>query len=780
MSSSPLRRRLFPLGITAAALFAAVPFAFAPSHVFAQEEGEEEEGEGAVELEAEEGEKPAGDTTVFMEAVELYLQGKDAEGLAKLQSVIATDPDGATALAMRDAVSYDFWARLLVKGGDHEIAAQDILRRARVPGRQRRYDESAIRKLIDQLGSDDFNVRQKAAYTLGADHGAYAVPFFQNLLANPRAGDHRVAAMRALQNMGHQVVVPLVQMMSSEDEYLKQNVSIVLGALADRRAVPSLLRAIESKPGVALKAALDRSLASCGGGGGKTAAQAYVDYARALYARDPYTIRGSNTSPVFFKWNGESVQRIDAPMYLVPLLMSEDAAASALALDPANMDAASLVVRSLVAQSLAVEANKAGGGANGDEGLQAGAANWVAPATAVAKASGRQVLYAAQQQAMAENDTDVANSLAAALGSVETPSEFPQNSSLTEALTSSDKSERYNAALAVAAIDPKNEFQNKDQVVPALLAAVAETIRRQILVIDDVETSRNELVRALREANYFVTWAPDGLRGFQRAVASPSVDLVIVRSNIRGTTADAVLNELSKDYRTANVPRMILSPEGKETDDQNLFGQRASGYIALPLKAETWGPAVTTALGEDKNEHRAWALSLATAAAERLANLALPGSGYTFPPNAAESLLRALEHPDPVRVPATVALGRLGNPAALDALVGVVNKSDASPAARGAAARAIGEIGAASKSLPAPAVAALTAALGDADATVREGAAAGLAVAPLSQADRQKVYAARRLDPSGIAGAPKPAEGEGEKTDGEGEGEGDTDKEGEN
>lgn len=787
MSSSLLLRRrrsfLFQFrsgfglgaGIAAFALALSLP----PALARAQDEGEEEaaeEGEAA-EMEAEEeSSAAAGDITVFTEAVELYLQGKDAEGLAKLQSIIASDPDGATALAMRDSVSYDLWARLLAKGGDHETAAQDILRRARVPAKARRLDESAIKKLVDELGSDEFTVRQKAAYTLGSDHGAYAVPYFQPILANPRADEHRVNAMYALSNMGLQVVAPLVQMLGTADEYLKQNVAVVLGNIGDGRAVPALLRALEAKPGPALKVALDQALAKCGGAMGKSASQAYVELGRALYSRDANAMRESAASGVFWKWNGESVQRVESPAYLVPLLMAEDAAASALALDPASLDASTLLVRALVAQGLAVHANA--GGEAGADGLQAGAANWVSPASAIAKAAGRQVLYAAQQQAVAENDTEVANALAAALASVETASEFPVNSSLTEALKNSDKSVRYSAALSVAAIDPKSEFQNKDEVVPALLAAASETIRRQILVIDDVETSRNELVRALRDANYFVTWSADGLRGLQRAITSPSVDLFIVRSNLKGMSADAVLNELSKDYRTQNTPRMILSPEGKSTDDQNTYGQRANGYLELPLKAEAWGPAVTAALGPDKNEHREWALGLATAAAERLANLALPNSGYAFPANAAESLLRALDHPDAVKVPAIVTLGRIGNPAALDALVGVVGQADASPAARGAAARAIGEIGAASKSLPGPALAALTAALGDADATVRDGAAAGLAVAPLSQAERQAIYAARRLDPTGIAGAPAAPEGEAEveesaegTEDAEGEGE---------
>jgi HEAT repeat protein len=759
MSSSPLSVRAF------GARFSAFAFASAlllpPAFVFAQDEGSEEAEEAgeeaAMELE-DAASVEVGDIASFMEAVELYLQGKDAEGLAKLQAVIASDPDGATALAMRDAVSYDLWARLLAKGGDHETVAQDILRRARVPAKARRQDESAIRRLIDDLGSDQFTVRQKAAYTLGSDHGPFAVPYFQKLLGNPREDDHRVNAMHALSNMGHQVVTPLVQMLSSSDDYLRQNVAIVLANIGDGRAVPSLLRALGAKPGPALKVALDRSLARCGGANGKTAAQAYVDFGRALYSRDPNAVRESGTTGVFWKWNGESVQRVEAPAYLVPLLMAEDCAAVALALDATNGDASTLLIRSLFAQSLAVHSNA--GGESGADGLQAGAASWVVPTMAIAKSAGRQALYAAQQQAIAENDTDVANALSAALGPIETATEFPVNSSLTEALKSSDKSVRYNAALAVAAIDPKSEFENKDQVVPALLAAAAETIRRQILVIDDVEESRNELVRALRDANYFVTWSPEGLRGLQRAITSPTIDLVIVRSNLKGTSADAVLNELSKDFRTANTPCVILSPEGKSTDDQNTFGQRAAGYVELPLKPEAWGPAVTTALGPDKNEHREWALQLATVAAERLANLAMPNSGYTFPANAAESLLRALDHPDPVRVPAIVALGRIGNPAALDALVGVTKSAEASPEARGAAARAIGEIGAASKSLPVAAVAALTAALGDSNGTVRDGAAAGLAVAPLSQTERQAVYAARRLDPAGIAGAPPVPEGE--------------------
>ncbi len=695
----------------------------------------------------------------FVEGVSSYRAGKDEEGLKRLKEILASDPSQGEALAMREAAGYDFWARLLAKGGDHEITAKEFLRRARVESKARRNDPQAIRKLVDDLASDDFKVRQAAAYRLGSEHGAFAVPHFKPVLANPRAGDHLVNSIHALSNMGLTVVTPLVQLLSSKDEFLLQNLAVVLGNIGDSRAVPGLKRSLEANPGPALRTTLESALARCGGASGRSAAGDFVALGSAYYRLDPYALRESAGSGVFWKWDAAAATAVpvEAPPALVPYLMAEDAAANALALDPASGEASTLLVRALVAQALVTHAGSAGGGeeggASGDELAQA-AGRWAAPVLAIAKSAGCRTLYAAQQAAIADGDTDVANAISMALGAVEKPSEFPGDSSLTEALKNSDLSVRASAALAVAAIDPQGEFTNKDQVVPALLDAASETIRRQLLVIDDVETSRNEVVKALRDRNYFVTWAESGLRGLERAMTSPVIDLVVIRSNLSGgMTTDQVLAGLARDHRTEKTPRVILSPEGRSTDDQNYFGQKAAGYVSLPLVPEEFLPAVESVLGSDENPHRKWAMDLATAAAERLANLAAPGSGYAFPPNAAEALLRALVHPDPVKVPAIVALGRLGNGAALDALVAIAaDSASSSPAARGAAARSVGEIGAATGSLPTAAVDVLTSALGDADATVRDGAAAGLAVAPLSDAQRQAVYAARRLDPAGIAG----------------------------
>src|SRR6185295_2312312 len=108
--------------------------------------------------------------------------------------------------------------------------------------------------------------------------------------------------------------------------------------------------------------------------------------------------------------------------------------------------------------------------------------------------------------------------------------------------------------------------------------------------------------------------------------------------------------------------------------------------------------------------------------------------------DAHEALIRSLANPDQVKVPAIRALGRLGRPEANGALIGLLNDQKSSSPVRVAAARALGEIAAATGSPNADAIQALATALGDADAAVRDGAAAGLAVAPLNPAQRAAVY----------------------------------------
>ena len=93
-------------------------------------------------------------------------------------------------------IGYDFWAKLLVKGGDHEKAALDFLRRAKVEAKKRRDDSGAIRKLIDDLKSDDYETRRSAMYTLGSEHGPYSVPHFQTYLAEPTVGEFRISQQK--------------------------------------------------------------------------------------------------------------------------------------------------------------------------------------------------------------------------------------------------------------------------------------------------------------------------------------------------------------------------------------------------------------------------------------------------------------------------------------------------------------------------------------------------------------------------------------------------------
>src|SRR5262249_44670600 len=101
-------------------------------------------------------------------------------------------------------------------------------------------DPGKAQEVVDQLMSGDEMARQKAMLDLTATYGSWAVPALVGPLGDRANSDHRVFAIQALVHLGAAAVLPLIQVLKSDDVTTRRNAAAVLGTLKDPRAAAAL------------------------------------------------------------------------------------------------------------------------------------------------------------------------------------------------------------------------------------------------------------------------------------------------------------------------------------------------------------------------------------------------------------------------------------------------------------------------------------------------------------------------------------------------------------
>ena len=118
---------------------------------------------------------------------------------------------------------------------------------------------------------------------------------------------------------------------------------------------------------------------------------------------------------------------------------------------------------------------------------------------------------------------------------------------------------------------------------------------KNILVVDDSPTDRQHLSDMLAKSGYAVTIAESAEEAFAK-VKQKRPDLVLMDVVMPGQNGYQATRALSKDETTKNIPVIICTTKGQETDKIWGMRQGARDYIVKPVdQAELL--AKITALG---------------------------------------------------------------------------------------------------------------------------------------------------------------------------------------
>ncbi len=675
------------------------------------------------------------------EAKSLYDRGQNDAGLAKLQGILASGLDQEQAFDLVGAVDYSFWLDLLVLGGEHEKAAQSMLELATAEEVDRRDDADAIRALVGALSSGDLAERNAARLRLGADHGSFAVPYMLDALSATNSAEYRINLLYSLTEMGSEAVNPLIEALRSDDEKMRADAVMILGNIRDPRARGALLRLREvGNVDTALDDEIAESLTRVGGAG-SDARSSLLSLARAYLAESPEAIRNLQRSrPVWGFVDGAPKADV-VPLYLYHLLMAEKVCYDALDVAPQDEEVLATLVTALIEQRAALDAAAAGGADTSAADAR------VRHATNLAAAGGSDVMRDALRATLRDADPDVVISGLEILGETETSGDLSSPSHpVHEALNSPDKRVRYAAATAIAANSAGNLGANSGQVIDTLIQAVGEESIRTVLVIDDHDDARNAMIDAANGQQMFGLGASSGLEGLQRAKSLPGADLFVVRAGLGDLPVDRMLRGPGADFRTKNVPVVLVTDEDNKVSVENGYSTRVAGVVTGPD-----ADVMKSAIGDDDNESRQKALDAAGKAATGLYLIAHAGS--TSLDSAAPALTATLDRPDSVRLPAIKALGFIGASDATAGLVSVFTNSDNAAAVRAAAAVALGQISGSTGSLDGDAFTALRDGLSDSDDSVAAAAGRALGMATLTAEQRADVLANQRPGTAGLAGS---------------------------
>lgn len=107
---------------------------------------------------------------------------------------------------------------------------------------------------------------------------------------------------------------------------------------------------------------------------------------------------------------------------------------------------------------------------------------------------------------------------------------------------------------------------------------------KTILVVDDSPTEQYVLKGILEGAGFTVVTAGDGESGIEQA-RSTKPDLILMDVVMPGMNGFQATRKLSRDPETADIPIIMVTTKGQETDRTWGMRQGAKDYLVKPVLA---------------------------------------------------------------------------------------------------------------------------------------------------------------------------------------------------
>jgi twitching motility two-component system response regulator PilH len=119
-----------------------------------------------------------------------------------------------------------------------------------------------------------------------------------------------------------------------------------------------------------------------------------------------------------------------------------------------------------------------------------------------------------------------------------------------------------------------------------------------VLVVDDSPTEQHIFCKALERHGYDTVVASDGEEAIETALQMRP-DVIVMDVVMPGMNGFQATRRLSKNSATANIPVVIVSTKGQETDRIWGLRQGATQYLVKPVESGELAAAVEAAMADE-------------------------------------------------------------------------------------------------------------------------------------------------------------------------------------
>jgi hypothetical protein len=614
-------------------------------------------------------------------ALDFWHYGKIARydlAAAEGQKVLASASDPAAVLAAIEEASrqsqrpdnIDAWLLRWQGVEPMNDVASKILAAVNEGRRAKRSDPDFIQKQIERLPTNE------RAYQLGIEQlrnaGELAVPMMIDYLRDPAKQAMQTSIRRALRDLGQKALNPLLastEMAAKANQDTLIAIVTALGQIGYPEVVPYLARLSASDQSTpAVKSAAAQAMARMGAGDPRNvnASDEFFELSEKFYY-DNAAITADTRTPgapanVWFWDESRGLLRREVPAVIFNEVMAMRAAEYALQLG-SSQDALSL----WIAANYKREAGLPEGAADTTRGENQPDAHYYAVS------AGPQYVNSALARALNDRNAAVAVRAIRSMQQIGGPSNIFANNAvgpLVDAMGFGDRIVRYEAANALAAALPQQQFAGQERVVPLLAEAMSQTGTPSVVVVMPSQDQMNAIVSALQQSGYSSVGATGAAAAVAAANQLPSVDVILTTEELGGEV-DQLFALSGRNPRLRGASRLVITKTNASP-----YAVRAATDPMLSVTQATDPEGLKAAVDQARAKGQSLPMDPATAtqyalkAGDLLSKLAI-SRGQVLDLSAAEqSLLASLSDPRPEIVKAAGnVLGLLNSKAAQQGLL---------------------------------------------------------------------------------------------------------------
>ncbi len=667
-------------------------------------------------------------SSLLNQAVAAFQQQKNAEAISLLRKAQTLNPTSKEVGEYLDKVRDNELERtrtartdlvaMLVKskeGATDEnrelaVVVQQILNMTSALDRALVRDQEEVKKVVAELvATKDRYDEWMATFEKAKNrYGWYLAPGLVALLDHQEPGE-RLMAFRALATLGRDAVIPLIVAIDSPSGRVRDQIAGILARIGEPLALSSLKYLAETDKDQVVKNA---ALAAIGR---LPNAKDVTRPAWELLAADAVIfVRGANQLPRPqygpYVWRLEEgvlvgqevaefqVRRMIADLLLVRAVKATKTPELAAVAAFASNRAAQV---QLYADNLALA--KQQGADEARVTLLQGQAAKIHELDQSVRMLGIENMAAALVRTLQEM-TEFGGAPAPAIKLINEIREFSPTAggnakvvaALEAALGSLEQRVRFEASVALAALNPTLTPQTGKEAVNNLTLAIANPGVRVALLISPDQDVRAYFGGLLNEAGFMPVVVDSASRGLLEASSFPPKHVILVDRNIEDITVPAAINFVRATKGAAAVPIVVISPSAKEAESRDLYQKPDNKVqvIADQIKIEGLRTSVLDAIVKDAQDTRAEGEVYAQRGAEALLSWLTVRAPYDM--QGAKTGLAAsvqdVNRPEGVRVPVAACLGYLADKDAMKGLAVTAATKEGGPVpVRVACIRALGE-----------------------------------------------------------------------------------------